>query len=32
MWLISGDRVEGAKAHGIYGAGIYKGLDISLKR
>jgi hypothetical protein len=30
--LISGDRVEGAKAHGIYGAGIYKGLDISLKR
>lgn len=32
MWLVSGDRVEGAKPHGLYGAGLYKGLDISLKR
>lgn len=31
MDLIVGNRVEGAKAHGIYGAGLYKGLDISLK-
>jgi ABC-type transport system substrate-binding protein len=32
MWLISGDRVEGAKPHGLYGAGLYKGLDLKLKR
>ncbi|NDV89158.1 ABC transporter substrate-binding protein [Aurantimonas aggregata] len=30
MILVSGQRVEGARPHGIYGAGIYKGLDISL--
>ncbi|GJD53036.1 Glutathione-binding protein GsiB [Methylobacterium crusticola] len=32
MWLVSGDRVEGARPHGLYGAGLYKGLDLSLKR
>jgi peptide/nickel transport system substrate-binding protein len=32
MWLITGDRVEGARPHGVYGAGLYKGLDIMLKR
>ena len=32
LWLVAGDRVEGARAHGIYGAGLYKGLDIRLKR
>jgi peptide/nickel transport system substrate-binding protein len=32
LWLVAGDRVEGARAHGIYGAGLYKGLDIKLKR
>ena len=32
LWVASTDRVEGARAHGIYGAGLYKGLDIKLKR
>lgn len=32
LWVVSGDRVEGVRAHGIYGAGLYKGLDIKLKR
>ena len=32
MWLVSGERVEGAKPHGLYGAGLYKGLDLKLKR
>ena len=32
MVVVAGDRVQGAKAHGLYGAGLYKGLDISLKR
>ncbi|WP_210270049.1 ABC transporter substrate-binding protein [Aureimonas mangrovi] len=30
MILVTGQRVEGARPHGVYGAGIYKGLDISL--
>ena len=29
LWLASSRRVVGARAHGIYGVGIYKGLDIS---
>jgi peptide/nickel transport system substrate-binding protein len=32
MWVASTDRVEGVRPHGIYGAGLYKGLDIKLKR
>ncbi|PIK71746.1 peptide ABC transporter substrate-binding protein, partial [Methylobacterium frigidaeris] len=32
MWVVSGDRVEGVRPHGLYGAGLYKGLDLSLKR
>lgn len=32
MWLITTDRVESARAHGLYGGGIYKGLDIKLTR
>ncbi len=32
LWVVAGDRVEGVRAHGIYGAGLYKGLDIKLKR
>lgn len=32
LWVASTDRVDGVRAHGIYGAGLYKGLDISLKR
>ncbi|WP_230534019.1 ABC transporter substrate-binding protein [Microvirga roseola] len=32
MWLVTGERVEGARPHGVYGAGLYKGLDIKLKR
>lgn len=32
MWLITTDRVEGARAHGLYGGGIYKGLDMKLTR
>lgn len=32
MWVVSGDRVEGVRPHGTYGAGLYKGLDIVLKR
>jgi glutathione transport system substrate-binding protein len=30
LWLASSRRTQGARAHGIYGVGIYKGLDISL--
>ena len=30
LWLASAKRVQGARAHGIYGVGIYKGLDITL--
>ncbi|SFU50193.1 peptide/nickel transport system substrate-binding protein [Methylobacterium sp. 174MFSha1.1] len=32
LWVVSGDRVEGVRPHGLYGAGLYKGLDLSLKR
>ncbi len=32
LWLASAQRVEGARPHGIYGVGIYKGLDIRLTR
>jgi peptide/nickel transport system substrate-binding protein len=32
LWLASGPRVAGARAHGIYGAALYKGLDIRLTR
>ncbi|MDB5620732.1 ABC transporter substrate-binding protein [Tardiphaga sp.] len=32
VWVVSTDRVEGVRPHGIYGAGLYKGLDIKLKR
>jgi glutathione transport system substrate-binding protein len=30
LWLASSRRVQGARAHGLYGIGVYKGLDISL--
>jgi ABC-type transport system substrate-binding protein len=30
LWVASAKRVEGARAHGIYGVGIYKGLDITV--
>ncbi len=32
LWVASSQRVEGARAHGIYGVGLYKGLDIRLTR
>ncbi|WP_282568353.1 hypothetical protein [Bosea sp. ASV33] len=32
LWVVAGDRLEGVRAHGIYGAGLYKGLDLKLKR
>lgn len=32
LWVASGQRVEGVRAHGIYGVGLYKGLDIRLTR
>lgn len=32
LWLVSSDRVGGARPHGLYGAGLYKGLDLTLKR
>ena len=32
LWVVATDRVEGARAHGLYGAGLYKGLDLKLKR
>jgi len=32
LWLASAQRVEGARAHGIYGIALYKGLDIRLTR
>lgn len=32
MFLVTGNRVEGGRPHGIYGAGLYKGLDVSMKR
>lgn len=32
LWLASSTRTEGVRAHGIYGVGLYKGLDIRLTR
>jgi len=32
LWVASAQRVEGVRAHGIYGVGLYKGLDIRLTR
>jgi peptide/nickel transport system substrate-binding protein len=32
LWLASSKRTLGARAHGIYGIGVYKGLDISLAK
>ena len=32
LWLVSSDRVGGARPHGLYGAGLYKGLDLTLAR
>jgi peptide/nickel transport system substrate-binding protein len=32
LWLASSQRVEGARAHGLYGVALYKGLDIRLTR
>jgi peptide/nickel transport system substrate-binding protein len=32
LWVASSQRVEGARAHGIYGVALYKGLDIRLTR
>ncbi|UPG73812.1 ABC transporter substrate-binding protein [Roseomonas gilardii subsp. gilardii] len=32
LWLLASQRVEGARPHGIYGAALYKGLDIRLTR
>ena len=32
LWLATSQRVEGARPHGVYGAALYKGLDIKLTR
>lgn len=32
LWVASANPVEGARAHGIYGVGIYKGLDITVRK
>jgi peptide/nickel transport system substrate-binding protein len=32
LWVASSARTIGARAHGIYGVGVYKGLDISLTK
>ncbi|WP_235034977.1 ABC transporter substrate-binding protein [Roseomonas sp. 18066] len=32
LWVVAAPRVEGVRAHGIYGVALYKGLDIRLKR
>ena len=32
LWAASSSRVQGARAHGIYGVGLYKSLDIRLTR
>ncbi len=32
LWLVSAPRGDGVRAHGIYGVGLYKGLDIRLTR
>ncbi|GBR03658.1 diguanylate cyclase [Gluconacetobacter liquefaciens] len=30
LWEVSSDRVQGVRAHGLYGIGLYKGLDMRL--
>jgi glutathione transport system substrate-binding protein len=30
LWVVSAKRVQGVRPHGVYGASLYKGLDISL--
>lgn len=30
LWVASARRVQGVRAHGIYGIGVYKGLDITV--
>jgi len=32
LWVASAPRVEGVRAHGIYGVALYKGLDLRLTR
>jgi ABC-type transport system substrate-binding protein len=32
LYLAASQRVQGARAHGIYGVALYKGLDIRLTR
>jgi peptide/nickel transport system substrate-binding protein len=32
IWVASSPRVEGVRAHGIYGVALYKGLDLRLTR
>ncbi|HEY8611729.1 MAG TPA: ABC transporter substrate-binding protein [Roseomonas sp.] len=32
LWIASSQRTEGVRPHGIYGVGLYKGLDIRLTR
>lgn len=32
LWVAGSARTEGVRAHGIYGVGLYKGLDIRLTR
>jgi peptide/nickel transport system substrate-binding protein len=32
LWVAASARAEGVRAHGIYGVGLYKGLDIRLTR
>jgi ABC-type transport system substrate-binding protein len=32
LWLASSKRTQGARAHGLYGIGLYKGLDITLAK
>lgn len=32
LWVASSRRTEGVRAHGLYGIGVYKGLDITLAK
>ena len=32
LWVASAKRVDGVRAHGLYGVGIYKGLDITVAK
>jgi ABC-type transport system substrate-binding protein len=32
LWVVSAQRVEGVRPHGVYGSALYKGLDIRLTR